>query len=386
MKLLVAHSGGPSTTLNAGLVGLVDACRDEGEPIEVHGARRGVDGVLSGDWAELSAVSPSSLESIMRAPGSVIGTSRRGLSREEAGDLVSELQRRGVQALVLTGGNGSMATAAMLATAASERRSGLQVIGLPNTVDNDVTCTDHTPGFASAARFFALAVRDIDQDNRALPSPITVIETIGRNAGWVAAATALARSGSNDGPHLIYLPEHALDEEQVIEDARAAVKSWGRAVIVACEGVRDSDGKPFGADLDRPGSPHAELARNLAHSLARKVQAATGIRARAERPGLLGRSCSWALSEVDVEESYRSGRAAAEAALGGATGVLVSLRRQPGLAYRSFAHTVPFSAEPGRERRLPSEWVDESGAGATEDYLEWVRPLVGEIPPFERVF
>lgn len=385
MKLLVAHSGGPSATLNASLVGIVDACRDEGETFEAWGARRGVDGLLAGDWAELSAIAPASLESLMRSPGSAIGSSRRGLTPEAAAEAAGALSRSGVDALVLAGGNGSMATAANLEKAARERKSGLRVIGLPNTVDNDVTCTDHTPGFGSAARFCTLAVRDIAEDNRALPSPITVVETIGRNTGWIAAAAALGRGDEDAGPHLIYLPEHRPAQEQVIEDARAAVDKRGRAVIVVCEGLRDASGNPFGADLDRTGDPHGELARNLGHALACTIQAATGIRARSERPGLLGRSCSWALSEVDVEESYRSGRAAAEAALGGASGVMIAMRRHPGLVYRGYPHSVPFSETPAKERKLPAEWLGEPGAGGTEDYLEWVRPLAGDIPRVERV-
>ncbi|MEZ5362204.1 MAG: 6-phosphofructokinase [Bryobacterales bacterium] len=227
-------------------------------------------------------------------------------------------------------------------------------------------------------------MRDISEDNRALPSPITVVEALGRNTGWIAAATALARNAPDDGPHLIYLPEQPPEAEQLIEDAKEAVAKWGRGVIVVGEGLRDGAGKPFDADLDRAGEP-GELARNLAHALAIKIQQATGLRARAERPGLLGRSCSWALSETDVTESYRSGRAAAEAALGGASNVLVSLRRRPGLVYTSFPHITPFSEYPGRERKMPTEWAGEPGQGGTEDYLEWLRPLVGEVPAIERI-
>jgi len=386
MKLLVAHSGSPSATLNASLVGLIDAYRDEGEPVAVWGARRGVEGLLSGDWIELTAAPAAKLETILRAPGSAIGTSRRPLAPQEAHTVVEELDRRKVDALVFKGGNGSMTTAALLERTARESGAALRVIGLPNTVDNDVVCTDHAPGFGSAARFYALAVRDIGEDNRALPSPITVVETIGRNTGWVAAAAALARSNDDDAPHLIYLPERAPSLEEIIEDARAAVERWGRAVIVACEGLRDPDGKAFGADLDRAGDRSAELARNLGETLARTIQSATGIRARSERPGLLGRSCSWALSETDLDESYRCGRAAAEAALEGRSGVLIALKRQPGLAYRSYPAPIPFCEDPGRERKLPEEWIGEPGEGGTEDYLEWLRPLAGEIPPIGRIF
>ena len=362
MELLLVHSGGPSATLNAGLAGLVDACRDEGEPILIWGARHGAEGLFSGKWAELTDLAPAKLETVMRAPGSVLGTSRREVREQDAKGVVEQLARRGVDALIYAGGSASMAAAAMLAAAAAEARTGLRVIGLPNSANNDVTCTDHTPGFASAARFAALAVRDISEDNRTLPSPVAVIETIGRNAGWVAAAAALGRTAEDDGPHLIYLPEQAPQEEQIYEDVKDAVARWGRAVIVVSEG-----------------------ADPLSEGLARRIEAATGLGTLAERLGLLGRSCSWALSEIDVEESYRSGRAAAEAALGSATGVMIALKRQPGLVYRSFPHPVPFSEKPGRERKMPRELVGEPGEGGTADYLEWLRPLVGEILPVERI-
>jgi 6-phosphofructokinase 1 len=376
MELLVAHSGGLSATLNAGLVGILDACRDEGEEIKIWGARRGAEGLLGADWADLSSIPAAKLEGVMRAPGSVIGSSRRAVSGDEARGIVDALGKRGVDALVYTGGNGSMAAAALLARAAAESKSWIKVIGLPNALANDVTCTDHAPGFASAARFYALAVRDIAEDNRALPSPITVIEAAGRNTGWVAAAAALGRSSEDDGPHLIYLPEQTPDEDRIIQDARAAVERWGRAVIVVCEGLRDGSGRPFGA---------AELEQDAGRALAHCIQAATGIRARAERPGLLGRSCSWTISEVDVEESYRCGRAAAETALGGASGVMIALRRRVGLAYQSFPNAVPFSEDPGRERKMPAQFVGAPGEGGTADYLEWLRPLVGEIPAVERI-
>ena len=356
MELLLVHNGGPGATLNAGLVGLVDACRDEGENIRIWGARRGAEGILSGDWVELSLLAPEKLELAMRSPGSLIGTSQRALSEGETRGIVDRLGERGVDALVCAGGGGSMAAAALLAKSAAEAKSRLKVIGLPNSAGNDVGCTDHTPGFASAARFHALAVRDLSEDDRAQPTPVLVIEAAGRN-GWLAAATALARTADEDGPHLIYLPEQPPDEERICADVKAAVGRWGRAVVATCEGLEP----------------------------ARTIEKATGLRTRSERLGALGRSCSWALSETDVEESYRSGRAAAEAALGGASGVMIALRRQPGLVYRSFPHAAPFPDNPGRERRMPVEWVAETGGGGTEAYLEWLRPLAGDIPPIERI-
>jgi 6-phosphofructokinase 1 len=183
---------------------------------------------------------------------------------------------------------------------------------------------------------------------------------------------------------LIYLPERPPEDEQIYEDVKETVARLGRAVVVVCEGLRNAAGAPFGAHLDKAGE-RGGMPRDTALAIAGKIQTATGLRARAERPGLLGRSCSWALSETDLDESYRSGRFAAEIALGSGSGVLIALKRQPGPAYRSLPHAVPFSEDPGRERKMPAAFLGEPGAGGGADYMEWLRPLAGEIPPIERI-
>ena len=206
-RALVVHGGGPTAVLNASLAGIIEAWTNVPGKGALFGARFGVDGLVAGDWVELSDADAAAVRALRTAPGSAIGSSRVKLGDAAAARLLAELRLKRVDCLFYTGGNGSMGTASMLAQLAEREHPELRVIGVPKTVDNDLMVTDHSPGFGSAARFYALATRDIGDDNRALRSPVTVVEAIGRNAGWVAGATALARQGPDDAPHLIYLPE-----------------------------------------------------------------------------------------------------------------------------------------------------------------------------------
>ena len=383
-RALIVHGGGPTAVLNASLAGIIEACASTQDLEGVFGARFGVQGLLAGDWIELSGMDFDSIRALRTTPGSAIGSSRRKLEPAAAQILLSELRRRRIDCLFYTGGNGSMGTGLMLAKLAESEYPELRVIGVPKTVDNDLLETDHSPGFGSAARFYALATRDIGEDNRALPAPVTVIEVIGRNAGWVAGATALAREKPDDAPHLIYLPEQPPTLDVICRDVMGVVDRLGRAVVVACEGLRDPQGNPFGAALDRAGSRQHELARNLGHVLAEGISAATGLRARSEKPGLLGRSCSFAVSAIDAEESYRCGRAAVEAAVAGRSGVMVALRRVSADPYGCETFLTPMAKVAGVERLVPDAWISSDGSDVGAEFVEYVRPLAGPIEPRPR--
>jgi 6-phosphofructokinase 1 len=311
------------------------------------------------------------LQRIRRAPGSVLGSSRRAFDQAHVAPALERFQEWGIGTVFFTGGNGSMKTALLLHEAAPE----LTVIGVPKTVDNDLAETDRCPGFGSAARFYAQAVRDIGADNRALPSPVTIVEVIGRNAGWVVGATALARSRPDDAPHLIYFPEQPPALEGICRDVEEMYGKYGRAVLAVCEGLRDPQGNPFGADLDRAGNRQHELASNLAHSLARAISAMTGLRVRSEKPGLLGRSCSFAVSESDALDSYRCGYGAVLAAGRAESGVMIALR--PG----GETCTVPLEKVAGFERLVPRDWIAASGHDAAPELIRYISPLAGPIEP-----
>ena len=363
-KAVIAHGGGPTAVLNASLAGLIDGCR--GRFAALYAARFGLPGILAGDMPDLLALPPSRIDAISAAPGSAIGSSRAKLSAEDFDRILAFLKREDIGTVFHTGGNGSMGTALDLM-----RHTGLQLIGIPKTIDNDLLVTHHTPGYASTAYFFACAVRDAGIDNASLPSPICILETLGRNAGWIVAATSLANAA-----HLVYLPEHPVSSDRIAADVEAVYRRHGRAVIAVCEGQRDENGQPFGADVDRPDNPVHNLASNLGHAMASMLTKKLGIRVRAEKPGLIGRSCGLFARDRDRREAYACGQAAAEAALRDQNGVMVALDAE------GSTFLTPLETVARQERLFPKEWIAESGNAVTEDFRRWAEPLIGPVPPW----
>jgi len=370
--------------LNASLAGVIEGSR-EGAGGRLLAARSGVAGLVEQQWIDLTGIPSSAVDAIRQAPGSVIGSSRKKLSSAEIESTTRVLSTHDIGILLFTGGNGSMQTALEFHRAALDLGSSLRVLGIPKTVDNDLAVTDHTPGFGSAARFYAMAVRDIGLDNLALPSPVTVVEVIGRNAGWVTGATALARHYPDDAPHLIYMPERPPTLEQICDRVTEIAGRIGRVVIAACEGLRDPDGATFGAEMDRPGLRRHELAMNLGFSLARAIAARTGIRARSEKPGLLGRSSSLAVSEVDRAEAERCGLEAMRAARQAESGMMVALRRVSANPYQVETFLAPLEQVAAVERVIPGSWIAASGDDVTPEFLDFVRPLAGDIAAHARL-
>ncbi|HEV2445886.1 MAG TPA: diphosphate--fructose-6-phosphate 1-phosphotransferase, partial [Candidatus Sulfopaludibacter sp.] len=286
--LLVAHSGGPTAVINASLLGVVEEARRHGAIAEVWGARHGIDGILRREFVDLFRQSEDTLQAVGRAPSSALGTSRREVTHAELEQLAGILRESGVRYFLYTGGNGSMGTAAQIAAEAAAMGYQLAVAGIPKTIDNDLIETHHTPGYATAARFFACALRDIGGDNRALPGQVEFVEVLGRNVGWLVAATALARHAPDDAPHLIYFPEMRLPLDRLLGDIEDVYRRLGRCVVAVCEGQLDEHGEPFGADV-REGS-RGKLALNVAHRLSMIAAERLKLRTRSEKPGLLGRS------------------------------------------------------------------------------------------------
>jgi len=377
MSAIVAHGGGPTAVINASLAGLIEEQRRRGQSL--HGARNGLAGLLRGDLVDLLAVDPELVRQVGEAPGSALGSSRLPLAESDSERLLGVFRQADVHTFFYTGGNGSMDTALRVARYARAAGYELQVIGIPKTIDNDLCVTDHTPGYASTAHFFACAARDVGEDNRSLPAPVCVLETLGRNAGWIAAATTLARHGEDDAPHLIYVPERRLSLERIAADVERVYRRLGRAVLAVCEGQHDDRGQPFGADVDRAEIDVQRLASNLGHTLARLLSQKLGIRARAEKPGLLGRCCGPFAVPRDRREAFACGRAAAIAAAEGQGDVMVALRRD------GDTFLTPLETVARAERLLPAEWIHPDGNDVTPAFREYAAPLVGEVPGWPRL-
>jgi len=272
--------------------------------------------------------------------------------------------------------------------AAAESGHEMRALGIPKTIDNDIEGTDHSPGYGSAARFVACAVRDIGGDLRALPERVTVVETMGRNAGWLVAASALARHAPDDPPHLIYLPERPISEDQLLADVEQAYRRFGYAVVAVCEGMRDERGEPFGADSFKPDGFQRRLASNLGHVLAQRIMSRLDLNARSEKPGLLGRSSALFISATDWEEAHACGCAAVEGACTDVSGKMITLIRESGPRYQCSTGLADLEKVAYTERPFPAAWIAPAGNDVLPAFLEYVAPLTGEIdaPPRLQAF
>jgi 6-phosphofructokinase 1 len=375
-KLLIVHGGAPTAVMNASLYGAIRAAKASGEVGKVLGARGGTRGVLEGDYIDLSALPEGTLEALPSTPASFIGTSRFPIEAVDYDRIVDSLVRDGIRYLLFNGGNGSMDSCGKIAQAVARRApgSGIKVVGIPKTIDNDIAVTDHAPGFGSAARYLAASVAELSQDIASLPIHVCVVESMGRNAGWLTAASALAQRGSL-GPHLIYVPEVAFDEEKFLDEAKSLFERLGGVVVVASEGLRDKDGTPIVPPVFRTGRSvyYGDVSAHLCGLVIRRL----GIKARSEKPGILGRCSIAHQSGLDREEAILAGSEAAAAALSGETGVMVAFRRLSSVPYRCETFLAPIEEVMLHERALPREYLSPALNGIQDSYLDWCRPLVG---------
>ncbi len=377
---VLVHTGGPTSVINASLLGVWEEAIKHREIGRLYGARFGFDGILSENFIDLSNQARETMNAVGRTPSSALGSSRRELSEENLHQILTVLRAHAVRFLFCTGGNGSMETARQLWALAKERNEGIQIVGIPKTIDNDLMETHHTPGYGSAARFFACAARDIGADNRALPGQVEFIEILGRNVGWLAAATSLARRDPEDAPHLIYFPERRLPLEQLLDDIHRVYSRLNRCVVAVCEGQLDEHGQPFGADV-RAGS-RGSLAMNLAHRLAILVSKRLRVRARSEKPGLLGRSSAASISDIDWAESRLCGQRAVLAGIQEQGGNMVTLL-EPRPGQPAETGLASFDRVALLERHFPEEWRNETGNDVTPEFRSFVEPLTGDIPDYK---
>lgn len=375
-KLLIAHGGAPTAVINASLYGAVREARRSPEVSGVFGARFGTGGILREDFIDLGCLPEEQLALLPSTPGSAIGTSRTPLEEGDYERMAALLEKNGFGCVLLCGGNGTMDACGRLAKVCEPR--GIRVCGIPKTIDNDIAVIDHAPGFGSAARYLAASVAEAALDVRSLPIHVSIIEAMGRNAGWLAAASALARAESRGAPHLIYLPEVPFEEEDFLKRVKALHERLGGVVVVASEGLKGPDGRPIVPPIFRSGRAtyYGDVSAYLAELVIKKL----GIKARSEKPGLLGRcSMAWQ-SQTDREEAISLGEQAAAAALSGRTGVMPGLIRRSDDPYLCETELIPVDRVMLEERLFPRRFIAESGVDVTEDFIEWCAPLAGELP------
>jgi 6-phosphofructokinase 1 len=374
---MIAQAGGPTTVINSSLWGAFSELISQLSPqSKVLGARRGINGVLSDQYVDLRSPNAESWAQIRRSPGAALGSCRKQLTADEAAQAVEHLRKLDVRYFFYIGGNDSMDTALKMSKAAAVLGFELFVAGIPKTVDNDLPCTDHCPGFGSAARYFAQSTIDLGIDIRTLPTPVSILEVMGRNAGWLAAATIVARQSPDDAPHIICVPEVPLNCAQFLSDVDAAYRRYGWVVAAVSEGVRDEQGQ----DWDQYGSEAADdfghaMPGGVAAALARLVTARLKLRARYEKPGLCGRASALLASEVDRQEAEAVARFAVLRAINGAGGFMAAIVREDAASYAVHYDTVPLENVANVERKLPTEFILKNDIAVS--FRPYVEPLVG---------
>ena len=380
-NMLIVHGGAPTAVINASLYGAVNEAKKHPEVDHIYAAIGGSGAVIREQFLDMKTVDEGRLELLPFTPASAIGTSRDHLEPEDYEAIARVIEKYDIRWVFFNGGNGSMDACGKVYAACQALGLEVQVVGIPKTIDNDIAVTDHAPGFGSAARYIAATVSEVSQDVRALPIHVSVIEAMGRNAGWITAASALARSGDGDGPDLIYLPERPFIEEEFLADVKALVEKKGGVVVVASEGLTGPDGKPIVEPIFQVGRAtyYGDVGAHLANLVIKKL----GVKARSEKPGICGRASIAFQSSVDREEAILAGSEAVKAALEGETGVMIGFERLPGAEYAVRPIRIPIQQVMLTERTMPDEFINQRGNDVTDAFVEWCRPLIGEpLRPF----
>ena len=393
MNFMVGQSGGPTAVINASLAGVFETARDSGAG-RVLGMQHGIEGLLKGQVADLNRLFDSdlSIELLKRTPSSYLGSCRYKLPEPVAGDEVYEtlfelFARHRIDAVLYIGGNDSMDTIAKLAAYGEAVGSPIRFVGVPKTIDNDLVCTDHTPGFGSAAKYIATIMKEIIRDAGVYDlRSVTVAEIMGRHAGWLAGAASLAKGEDCDGPDLILLPEVPFDPKLFLRRVDRLQKQKENVVIAASEGVKDREGR-FLCDLAGDGGVldafgHKAMLSGTGRYLAGLIQRELGCKSRAIELSTLQRCAGHLASRTDVDEAYRVGGAAVTAALEGRTGCMAALKRLSDRPYLCGTELVDVHQVANAEKTVPLEWIEPDGMHVNGAFEAYARPLIqGELTP-----
>ena len=383
-KVLIAQGGGPTAVINQSLVGAVQEARRLGAEA-VYGALHGVSGIVNEDFLDLGQESDENLERVAQTPCSALGSTRDKPDEAYCREIFKVLQAHGIGTFFYIGGNDSSDALRILADEARAADYALRCIHIPKTIDNDLMVNDHTPGFPSAAKFVASAFAGVNQDNRALPGVYVGI-VMGRHAGFLTAAAALARHHPDDGPHLIYLPERTFDLDTFCTDVKAAQDKYGRCVIAASEGIHDADGTPIvtklAADVEKDAHGNVQLSGTgaLADMLTDAIKKNTDIsRVRGDTFGYLQRSFLGCVSDVDQLEAREVGIKAVQFAADAGRDGTVTINRVGDYAVEYRLDEL--EAVAGKTKVMSDDLIAAAGNDITPAFLDYARPLIGSGQP-----
>ncbi len=386
--MLIAQSGGPTAAINATVAGVVERCLTSDKVDRIYGAVNGIKGVINGHYIDLTDTfaSPEQLDLLCHTPSAALGSCRLKLNNADESQLkqiVDALIAKNIGYFVYIGGNDSMDTVDKLsAYIKAHNIQDLYVMGAPKTIDNDLPETDHCPGFGSAAKYIAATFTEIVRDCEVYDIPaVTIVEIMGRNAGWLTAASALSRENGGSGPQMIYLCERAFDTEKFIADVKEKLKTKNAVVVAVSEGLKNADGSYLSESKGRAVDVfgHAALS-GTAKVLEGLVKDRIGCKARSIELNLMQRCASHLASANDLNESKMLGMTAADRALNGISGQMAIIVRKENEPYRVVYTTADVSLVANYEKKVPDEWINAEGNDVTEEMLEYLRPLVrGEV-------
>ena len=387
---VVGQSGGPTAVINASLYGTVyEALNREDEIGTVYGMINGIEGFLNDQVMDMAPLEESKeLELIRTTPGSYLGSCRYKLP-EDLNDpvypqLFARFEAYNIGYFFYIGGNDSMDTVSKLSRYAEKISSDIRVIGIPKTIDNDLVETDHTPGFGSAAKYIASTVREIAIDASVYDNKksVTIVEIMGRHAGWLTAASALARKFEHDNPVLIYLPETDFDQDAFIEKVRTSLETTPNLVVCISEGIHDNTGTficEYSNDVGTDTFGHKMLTGSGKY-LENLVKERLGVKVRSVELNVCQRCSSSMLSKTDQKEAIASGAYGVKAALNGASGKMVAFERLDGDDYQIDYVLKDVNVICNQEKCVPVTWITADGSDVTEDFIRYARPLIqGEV-------
>ena len=366
------------------LVGAILEARKHGAITGILGAKHGIAGIMKEDFVDLTVQTEEDLEIVAQTPAAALGSVRLKPGKAECERVFEVFKKHDIRYFFYVGGNDSAETAYIIAEMAKAEQYDFCTIHLPKTIDNDLKVTDHCPGFASAAKFVALAFMGDDRDSAALGG-VKINVVMGRDAGFLTAASALARQAEGQGPHLIYVPERAFDVASFQDDVRAMMQQHGRCVVAVSEGICGADGQPVMTTGETDSHGNAQLSGTgaLGDFLSGKVKeafGAEGVRVRADTFGYLQRSFPSVVSEVDAQEARMAGEFGVRHAVEHGVAGSVALRRVRDTPYQSECFITPLASVAREATSLSDAYISEAGNDVTQAWLDYVRPLVGTLP------
>ena len=377
-----AQSGGPTTVINASAYGVIKTALESPDITNVYAAEHGIVGILNETLFDLSKEDPSELELLLNTPSSEFGSCRYKMSDPAVDDkdykrILEVFKKFNIRYFFYNGGNDSMDTCKKVSDFMAQSGWDCRVIGVPKTIDNDLVGTDHCPGFGSAAKYVATSIAEVYKDATVYDiGAITIVEVMGRHAGWLTGAAALAKL-TGASPDLIYLPEVAFNMDSFLSDIEAVYKAKNKCLVVVSEGISYADGTFVAESTSKDGFGHAQLG-GLAYSLSDVVKKHTGAKVRGIELSLLQRCAAHIASQTDINESFLAGKTAVERAVAGETGKMVAFacERDASGNYSCDVSLQDLSICANSEKKVPREWINENGTFVTQEFIDYVLPLI----------